>query len=298
VRELAWILLAAGLCASSGPARAQTDSTARMPEVVVEGRSDGLLGVAESASEGDVGAEQLAERPLLRAGEVLESVPGLIVTQHSGEGKANQYFLRGFNLDHGTDFATTLEGVPVNLPSHGHGQGYTDLGFTIPELVRTVSYRKGVYSAADGDFSSAGAADLEYFDTLPAGLASVQGGMFGEFRALLAASPELAGGHLLYAGELAYDDGPWRNPSNFLKGNLVLRWTTGDASSGWSLTGMGYKADWGATDQIAGRAVERGELDRFGTLDDSDAGRSQRYGISAEWHRRRTAAFAPTRLSC
>jgi hypothetical protein len=253
--------------------------------VVVEGRDDSLIGIAGSASEGAVGAEQLAERPLLRPGEVLETVPGLIVTQHSGEGKANQYFLRGFNLDHGTDFATTVNGVPVNLPSHGHGQGYTDLGFTIPELVRTVSYRKGVYSAADGDFSSAGAADLEYFDALPSGVASVQGGMFGEFRALLADSPELGGGHLLYAGELVHDDGPWRDPSDFLKGNLVLRYATGGAEAGWSLTAMGYKADWGSTDQVAQRAVDRHDIDRFGTLDDSDAGKSQRYGLSAEWHR-------------
>jgi hypothetical protein len=279
-----WLVTVA-MCAACGAARADGDSPERLPEVVVEGRADGMIGVAGSASEGAAGTEQLAERPLLRPGEVLETVPGVVVTQHSGEGKANQYFLRGFNLDHGTDFATTVDGVPVNLPSHGHGQGYTDLGFMIPELVRTVSYRKGVYSAADGDFSSAGAADLAYFDTLPSGIASLQGGTFGEFRALLADSPEVAGGHLLYAGELAYDDGPWRDPSNFLKGNLVLRYATGDAAAGWSLTGMGYKADWGSTDQIAQRAVDRREIDRFGTLDDSDGGKSQRYGLTAEWHR-------------
>src|SRR5262249_4308181 len=260
VWKLRWLVTLA-VYAGWGVAGAQSDSPERLPEVVVQGRSDSLIGVGGAASEGNLRAEKPPGPPPLRPGGVLESVPGLIVTQHSGEGKANQYFLRGFNLDHGTDFATSLDGVPVNLPSHGHGQGYTDLGFMIPELVRTVAYRKGVYSAADGDFSSAGAADLEYFDALPGGLASVQGGMFGEFRALLAASPELAGGHLLYAGELAYDDGPWRDPSNFLKGNLVLRWTTGDRASGWSVTAMGYKADWGATDQIAERAVDRGEID-------------------------------------
>jgi hypothetical protein len=256
-----------------------------MPEVVVRGRSDSLVGVAESASQGTVGAKQLEERPLLRPGEVLETVPGLIVTQHSGEGKANQYFLRGFNLDHGTDFATYVNGVPVNLPTHGHGQGYTDLNFMIPELVQRVSYDKGVYSARQGDFSSAGAADLDYFKTLPSGFAKTELGSFTETRSVLADSPELWGGNLLYAGEIVYDDGPWRNESDFLKGNLVLGWSTGSDESGWGVQAMAYKADWTSTDQIAKRAVDRHDIDRFGTLDGSDGGESQRYGLTAEWHR-------------
>ncbi|UUZ53758.1 Plug domain-containing protein [Massilia sp. H-1] len=121
-----------------------------------------LVGTADSATEGAITAKQLATRPLLRASEVMEAVPGMIVTQHSGDGKANQYFLRGFNLDHGSDFATTLEGMPVNVVSHGHGQGYMDLNFLIPELVANVRYRKGVYAADDGDFSTTGSARISY----------------------------------------------------------------------------------------------------------------------------------------
>ena len=253
--------------------------------VVVVGRSDSLVGAAESASQGTVGATQLEERPLLRASEVLETVPGMIVTQHSGDGKANQYFLRGFNLDHGTDFATSVNGVPVNLPTHAHGQGYTDLNFMIPELVETVNYKKGVYYADQGDFSSAGAADLEYFHVLPTGIALAQVGMYDYYRTLLAGSPRVGPGNLLYAGELVYNDGPWDNPAHFRKGNGVLRYSVGGDQDGWSVTAMAYKAKWDSTDQIAQHAVREGIIDRFGTLDDSDGGNSQRYSLSAEWHR-------------
>jgi hypothetical protein len=262
-----------------------TQEPVRLPEVVVQGRSDSLVGIAESASQGTVGATQLDERPILRPGEVLETIPGMIVTQHSGDGKANQYFLRGFNLDHGTDFATSVNGVPVNLPSHGHGQGYTDLNFMIPELIQKVHYKKGVYYADEGDFSSAGAANLQYFHVLPEGIALFTGGMYDYYRGLVADSPKLGPGNLLYAGEVLFNNGPWDVPSNFLKGNLVLGYSMGSESEGWSITGMGYKADWTSTDQIAERAVREGVIDRFGSLDDSDGGSSQRYSLSAEWHR-------------
>jgi len=285
IAALAFAALLSAVAVAQEADTSDSDAPVRLPEVVVEGRSDSLVGVSDSASEGTVGAKQLDERPLLRPGEVLETVPGLIVTQHSGEGKANQYFLRGFNLDHGTDFATSVNGVPVNLPTHGHGQGYTDLNFMIPELVHTVNYKKGVYYADEGDFSSAGAADLEYFQVLPSSIASVQFGMYDEFRALLAASPEVAGGHLLYAGEVVFDDGPWKSPADFLKGNLVLGYSRGGQELGWSLTGMAYKGSWDSTDQIARRAVDRHNITRFGALDDSDGGESQRYGLTGEWHR-------------
>src|SRR5690242_10967004 len=123
------------LLGPSATARAQVPpigAPTELPEVVVRGRAEDVLGAATSASQGSVGGEDLADLPLLRRGELLESVPGMVVTQHSGDGKANQYFLRGFNLDHGTDFAFSIDGVPVNLPSHAHGQGYSDLNFLIP----------------------------------------------------------------------------------------------------------------------------------------------------------------------
>ena len=186
----------------------------RMQEVVVRDRADNLVGTARSASEGAVGHQQIESRPLLRPAEVLEAVPGLIATQHSGTGKANQYFLRGFNLDHGTDFATFFNGIPVNLPSHGHGQGYTDLNFLIPELIQEVDYKKGPYYADVGDFSSAGAVNLRYFDILPQGIAKAEGGQFDYGRLLLADSPAVGEGRLLYALEGLFNGGPWDNPDD------------------------------------------------------------------------------------
>ncbi|HWP67504.1 MAG TPA: TonB-dependent receptor [Candidatus Limnocylindria bacterium] len=284
-------------CVASGRALAQSSveppaapadaeaSPVALPEVEVVGRKDSLVGVADSASQGTVGAKEIEARPLYRPAEVLETVPGLIATQHSGAGKANQYFLRGFNLDHGTDFATSVNGMPVNLPTNGHGQGYTDLNFIIPELVRTVRYKKGVYYADEGDFSSAGAADLRYFDALPRGLAQVEAGMYDYYRALVADSSRVGGGTLLYAGELLYNDGPWDHPAHFLKGNLYLSYTMGDERRGATVTGMAYKGGWDSTDQVAKRAVNQGLISRFGTLDPSDGGDSQRYSLSGEWHR-------------
>ena len=281
------------LACNASALRAQTVATppeAGVPEklatVVVQGRETDLVGIATSASEGHVGQEQLRTRPVIRPGEVLETVPGLIVSQHSGEGKANQYYLRGFNLDHGTDFATTVDGVPVNLVTHAHGQGWTDTGFLIPELVRTISYQKGVYYAQNGDFSSAGAADIRYADALPGGFAKIEGGSFHYYRGLLADSAQVGAGRLLYALELVHNDGPFQRGDDYRKRNGVLRYSEENACTGWSATFMGYKATWNSTDQIPRRAVTAGAIDRFGLIDPSDGGDSQRYSLTAEWHRR------------
>ena len=133
----------------------------------VQGREDNLIGIADSATQGTVGATEIQDRPILRSGEVLETVPGLIITQHAGGGKANQYFLRGFNLDHGTDFAIFLDGMPLNLPSHAHGEGYSDMNTVIPEFVQRVNFQKGPYYADVGNYGSAGNANLVFFKTLP-----------------------------------------------------------------------------------------------------------------------------------
>ncbi len=205
-------------------------------EISVEGRAADLRGIADSASQGVTGQVDLARRPILRAGELLETVPGLIVTQHSGSGKANQYFLRGFNLDHGTDFRVTVDGVPVNLPSHGHGQGYTDLNFLIPELVSTIEFRKGTYSAEDGDFASAGAAHLQLVDELPQGLLSATAGELGYGRLVAADSWKIGDDRLLIGVERQQSDGPWDLPDDFGKTNALVRWSSGDAARGASLT--------------------------------------------------------------
>jgi len=139
-----------------------------LPEVEVFGPRDASIGTADSASEGAADLASFQARPKLRPGDIVEAVPGVVATQHSGDGKANQYFLRGFNLDHGTDFAMSVDGMPVNMPSHGHGQGFADLNFLIPELVSGVRYRKGPYFADGGDFSLAGSASMDYVSSLEA----------------------------------------------------------------------------------------------------------------------------------
>ncbi|MBS1819773.1 MAG: TonB-dependent receptor [Acidobacteria bacterium] len=247
--------------------------------------AENLVGIAQSASQGAITAQQLETRPISRAGEVLETVPGIIVSQHSGEGKANQYYLRGFNLDHGTDFATTVAGMPVNMPTHAHGHGYTDLNFLIPELVSGVQYSKGPYFAEQGDFATAGAANINYANRVDRPLVRVVGGEHSYGRVLATGSTTKGPGTTLGAVELEHNNGPWVSPDGFRKLNVVGRYTRGDSVSGFSVTGMAYTARWNATDQIPARAVEAGALARFGNIDPSDGGSTSRVSGSLEWQR-------------
>ncbi|WP_411726822.1 TonB-dependent receptor domain-containing protein [Methyloglobulus sp.] len=256
-----------------------------LEEMTITGRADSQVGIADSASQGNVGQAQLKYRPISRPGEVLETVPGLIATQHSGEGKANQYFLRGFNLDHGTDFLTQVDGVPVNQLSHSHGQGWTDTNFLIPELIETLDYKKGSNYAENGDFSSTGSANIHYFRELPQNIIKFTGGSFDYYRGMVAGSHKLGDGNLLYAGETVYNNGPWTVGNEYLKFNGVLRYSEEHGDHGWSITGMASKADWKSTDQIARRAVNQGIIGRFDALDPTDGGDSQRYSLTGEWHR-------------
>ena len=251
--------------------------------VEVRAKSENLQGIATAGSEGVVSSQRLAAVPLVRPGEVLEMVPGLIVTQHAGDGKANQYFLRGFNLDHGTDFATYVGGVPVNMPTHAHGQGYTDLNFLIPELVDRMTYRKGAYYAEEGDFSSAGSARIEYFRKMESNLAQVTVGQNGYVRSLLAGSPALGSGNLLYGLELFHNDGPWQVDEHYKKLNGLLRYSEGTRQNGFSVSGMAYRGSWRSTDQIPQRAIDSSLVNRFGSLDSSTGGKTFRYSLSADW---------------
>lgn len=246
---------------------------------------NGLIGVADSAAEGVVTAKEIDRRPFQRAGEILETVPGVVVSQHSGEGKANQYYLRGFNLDHGTDIAVTAAGVPVNMPTHAHGQGYADANFLIPELISGVQYKKGPYYADEGDFASAGAVNINYVSLLDGPIALVQGGTASFGRALFAASPQVGGGVLLYAIEAGRNNGPWVCPDDFRKLNGVLRFTQGGQSDAFSITAMAYDARWSSTDQIPTRAVSDGMISRFGYVDPTDGGTTARYSLESEWQR-------------
>jgi hypothetical protein len=261
----------------------------------VERPAENLVGIAQSASQGAITARQLDTRPVMRAGEVLETVPGVVISQHSGEGKANQYYLRGFNLDHGTDFATTVAGMPVNMPTHGHGHGYSDLNFLIPELISGVQFAKGPYFTEHGDFATVGAATINYTNSLTRPIVRIGGGGQGFRRALAAGSRAAGRGVVLGALEVQGNDGPWRRPDEFRKVNGVVRYTRGDALNGVAATLMGYRGSWNATDQIPRRAVTDGRLDRFATVDTSDGGESSRYSASVDWQR--TASNASTKVS-
>jgi hypothetical protein len=273
-------------------------ATQWLEDVIVSGKLERLGGQPLSASAGVVTSEQLDLRPVLRTGELLEVVPGLIVTQHSGGGKANQYFLRGFNLDHGTDLATSVDGVPVNMPTHAHGQGYTDINFVIPELVQAIEYRKGTYYADAGNFSAAGSVDMRYRDRLDAPLALLEAGEDNHRRGLLAASSQIGSGRLLVGVDYSDADGPWQLEENFRKTNAVLRYSQTDERGRLALTAQGYKGEWRSTDQIPLRAVQAGSLDRFGFIDPTDGGESHRYSLALDWISRtqagqlRTQAYA------
>jgi len=264
----------------------EVKSTA-MEELTVTSKSlKGLQGEAEAASIGTVLADQLQFRPTMRPAEVLETIPGMVVTQHSGAGKANQYFLRGFNLDHGTDFANHVEDAPVNMVTHGHGQGYTDLNFLIPEMIDRMVYKKGPYYAEEGDFSSAGSAHIDYASKLEKNTIKVTAGEGNYQRAILTGSAALGSGlssdSLSYALESLTNDGPWEVEDNFDKINAVVKYSRGDSEQGQSLTGMYYKADWTGTDQVPVNLVRDGDLGRYGSLDPSTGGDSHRYSLSGK----------------
>ena len=236
-----------------------------------------------AASALTISGAELNARPFSRVGEALEVVPGLIVTQHSGEGKANQYFLRGFNLDHGTDLAISVDGMPVNMPTHGHGQGYADINFMIPELVQSITVRKGPYYADKGDFASAGTIAIDYVSKLPKNIAELTFGSFGYRRALTAGSTAVGTGTLLTAFEGVGYNGPWDVPDNARKLNGVLRYSQGTATDGFTLSAMAYSNGWNSTDQVAHRAIDQRLISRFGSLDPTDGGTSSRFSLSSNW---------------
>jgi len=252
-----------------------------------ESAAGGLIGIADTASEGLITGRQLDARPIMRTGEVLEAIPGLIISQHSGEGKANQYYLRGFNLDHGTDFATTVAGVPVNMPTHAHGQGYADVNFLIPELVSAVQFQKGLYSSEQGDFSTAGSSHVRYASVLDRPMARVSTGGDGWRRLFGAASPRVGDGHVLIAVETAHNDGPWQRPDDYQRLNAVIGYSRGDLRNGFSLNAMVYRGSWDATDQMPARAIESGARSRFGAIDQTTGGHTGRYSLSADWQQTR-----------
>lgn len=242
--------------------------------------ASGTQGPPSMASEMTFSGEAINVRTFTRPGEVLEAVPGLIVTQHSGEGKANQYFLRGYNLDHGTDLAIYVDDVPVNMRTHAHGQGYADLNWLIPETIGAMDVRKGPYFADEGDFASVGSIHIGLIDRTEKGLAQATAGSFGYRRLLGMDSAKVGDGSLLVAGELGTYNGPWLNPDDVKRLNGLVRYSQGTATDGVSVTGMAYANTWNSTDQVPQRAITSGFLDRFGSEDPSDGGNTNRFALS------------------
>jgi outer membrane cobalamin receptor len=269
--------LAAGVNSSS--------NLAAMSNVTITGNSQ--MGEAVSASMGTVVAEQIEQRPISRAGEVLETVPGLIVTQHSGEGKANQYFLRGFNLDHGTDMATFIDGMPINNRTHAHGQGYTDINFIIPEMIESLNYSKGPYYAKEGDFANAGVVRMHSKSTMDESVIKLGLGQFGYQRLLLAGGTNDVfsdSDSFVAALDTTRYDGPWDVAQDQEKNSAMAKYTFGNAINGGNVSFMGFDNSWVATDQIPQRYIDA-DGDRYGSLDDTTGGETHRYSVNYEgWH--------------
>lgn len=264
----------------SGPA-----TPPKATEIVVSGEKG-----YTAASADEVRHRDLSLRPRVRPGDILSVVPGLFAVQHAGGGKANQYFLRGFDADHGTDIALFVDGVPINLPSHGHGQGWLDIHFLIPELVTSLSSSKGPYLARYGDFATAGAIDIRLSDHLHESSVLVQGGSFGSARTAFMTAPELGDDwSTIVAGEASTSNGPFRNPERFRRLNVFGRATRHLGPGALSLTWMSYSGGWNASGQVPLRAIGKiPELpDEFGTMDPTEGGSTQRHQLSASYAYRR-----------
>ena len=278
----AGVFLSVAVAAGTPPADAlKTPGAEHIEELVVYGRAERQVGLATSASAGLVGYDDIQLPPMLRVGELVEAVPGMVATQHSGTGKANQYFIRGFNLDHGTDFAVSVEGVPINMRSHGHGQGYLDLNFLIPEMVQTTRYQRGPYSAQVGDFSSAASVDFGLYDRLDEKLLSLTVGEYGYYRALAAGSAGLKEGAVTGALDITRYEGPWRLDEDLEQLKVFGAYTGSVGNADLRVTVQGYDSEWNATDQIPERAVRLGLVSQRGNIDDDLGGETSRYALTA-----------------
>jgi hypothetical protein len=243
--------------------------------IYVYGRGERRIGQAIAASEGGVAGADIEIRPLLRPAELLEATPGLIATQHSGGGKANQYFLRGFNLDHGTDYAVYIDDMPMNFRTHGHGQGYLDVNGLIPETVRRVDYRKGPYRADTGDFSFVGVSFVTTHDRLEPFALAERGG-YGYRRFVAGGSAPVGGGELLVAGQAKFYDGPWDLPEDFDAYSGFVKYSRPLGPGTLQASLNVYDATWAPTEQIPERAIGTLVPDQYGTLDPTLRGSTER----------------------
>jgi hypothetical protein len=225
-------------------------------------------------------------RPRESSQELLRLAPGLVIAQHAGGGKAEQIFLRGFDADHGTDVAVSVDGTPVNLVSHAHGQGYADLHFLIPEVVDAVEVRKGPYDAADGDLATAGAVRLRTRDRV-AGVVDARGGSFGTVSGVglvpFGGDASRPGGYVAAAGR--YSDGPFEAGQGYRRVNVFAKWTApiGDGTTAFA-TASAFDSRWDASGQVPERAVRAGGISRFGAIDATEGGTTSRYELAGGLH--------------
>lgn len=249
----------AGVCSPALAAEDEVMATAEAPgvsEVVVFGRGEAKIGIAHAASEGSVAGSDLLVRPLLRTAELLEAVPGLIAAQHSGTGKANQYFLRGFNLDHGSDFTTYIDGVQMNFRTHGHGHGYLDLNGLIPEIIEREDYRKGPYRADGGDFALAGAAYMTTKDVYDRPWMAGEYGARGHRRIAAGGTvSDAGGGRFTLVGEFKAYDGPWQQPEDLRHYAAFAKYERPTSLGEFEATAHAYRGTWKPTEQIPERIV-------------------------------------------
>jgi len=257
--------------------------TAQSENITVTASRENLIGVAETASQGSITQEELDLRPSYRVGQLLESVPGLEVTVHSGEGKANQYLLRGVNLDHGIDFANFIDDMPINRPSNAHGQGYSDLNFIIPQLLGGLDYTKGPYYAEIGDFGAVGSEHLRLLDDIPIQMSASIGTLGDEDVAAGGTLHFDDGGRLLGAFDLAHLDGPYTHSDNFRKIDLATRYSQGTDDDGYSLTAMFFKGQGRNSTDVPLRAIQDGMIGPYGTLDPTDGNDSNRWSLSGHY---------------
>jgi hypothetical protein len=227
-------------------------------------------------------------RPINNSQEVLRMVPGLFIGQHAGGGKAEQIFLRGFDLDHGTDINISVDGMPVNMVSHAHGQGYADLHFVIPELIEKVNFNKGPYFSDKGNFTTAGFVELKTKDYLDNNFVKAEGGQFNSFRAitgvnLLKTTGDKRNQSLYFAGEGSFTKGYFDNPQNFSRFNSILKYH-GKISKNNSMIASvtAFTSKWNASGQIPNRAIEQGIVGFFGAIDPNEGGKTSRYNANLE----------------
>lgn len=268
--------------AAMHPALAHDGSSEFVEELIVYGRAQEIIGTADQASEGIVAFDDIRLPPMLRVGELAEAVPGMVATQHSGTGKANQYFLRGFNLDHGTDFSAFVDGVPINMRTHGHGQGYLDLNFIIPELVEVTTYHKGPYSANAGDFSSAGSVQFDLYDSLEESFVNVAAGAYGFYRGIAAASTDVGEGTATFAYDYTAYDGPWNLDEDLSQSRFYANYAGSVGKANAKVSLLGYMGDWNSSDQVPLRAIEAGLIDDRGNIDPFLGGDTDRFSLTGE----------------